>query len=250
MAEPIDPEFRVGQVLSRSFGIFGRNLASFSLVALLLMAPSLVLNLAGQSWAEERSQQAVFELTGGFIAFAVLGVVVYLFGWLLITAALVYGTFQELRGRHASMIAGLSHGLALMLPVIGVAIVQGLSIMLGWLLFLIPGIIVAMVLWVAIPVAVVERAGVIGSIKRSSFLTKGHRWKLFGISALIIIGQSIVTTIFQTIIGADLISSWLANWVIGAASAAIWAVIGSVAYHDLRAVKEGVNASEIAKIFD
>ena len=248
--EPQNPEFRVSRVLGRSFSIVGRNVVSFGLVALLLMVPTLLIDLFEQAGVEDHGEQAAFDVTNEFLALGMLGVVVYLLCWLLITAALVYGTFQELRGQHASVVASLSRGLARMFPVIGVAIVQWVVIMVGWLFFVAPGIVVAMVLWVAIPVAVVEQAGVIASLKRSAFLTKGYRWKLLGISILILVGQSILTTAVEAIIGAELISTWVASWVIGAAAAVIWAVVGSVAYHDLRAAKEGVSVTEIARVFD
>ena len=243
--EPLNPEFRVSQVLGRSFSIVGRNVVSFGLVALLLMVPTLLIDLFKQAGVEDRGEQAAFDVTNEFVALGMLKLC-----WLLITAALVYGTFQELRGQHASVVASLSRGLARMFPVIGVAIVQWVLIMVGWLFFVAPGIVVAMVLWVAIPVAVVEQAGVIASLKRSAFLSKGYRWKLLGISILILVGQSILTTAVEAIIGAELISTWVASWVIGAAAAVIWAVVGSVAYHDLRAAKEGVSATEIARVFD
>ena len=45
---------------------------------------------------------------------------------------------------------------------------------------MIPGLIIYTVLWLVVPVAVVERPGIVASLRRSSMLTKGYRWQIFG----------------------------------------------------------------------
>jgi len=62
--------------------------------------------------------------------------------------------------------------------VIGVALLEMLAIVGGFLLLVVPGIIVSLMLMVAVPVAIIERPGVMASLKRSAALTKGIKGQL------------------------------------------------------------------------
>ena len=97
--------------------------------------------------------------------------------------------------------------LVVIVPVLGVAILISLAILAAGLAAAIPGmailatlpmgplalvvlpamlvptVIVAIMLYVTVPVVVIERPGVIQSLRRSVQLTKGHRWTLLWILA-------------------------------------------------------------------
>jgi hypothetical protein len=123
---------------------------------------------------------------------------------------------------------------------------------LAALALIFPGLIVVTMLFVAVPVCVVERLGPIKSMGRSTRLTKGHRWKIFGIwfAALLVQGvvQSVLTGLVAagglSLLGMPVLVIWSA--VYGAFSA----VLAVVAYHDLRVAKEGVDTDQIAAVFD
>ena len=108
-------------------------------------------------------------------------------------------------------------------------------------------------LWVAIPAAVIEKPGVIGSLSRSADLTKGYRWQIFGIIVIVTVialvaGFAIAFAIVVS--DADPTILVLGNLIITALFTAFWAVISAVGYHDLRVVKEGVGIEELAAVFD
>ncbi len=42
-------------------------------------------------------------------------------------------------------------------------------------------------LYVAVPVCVIEKQGVIASLSRSRALTKGYRWQIFGLFLLVMV---------------------------------------------------------------
>ena len=161
-------EFRVGSVLVRGFSILARNVVPFGLLALAFTAPPYIYGLA----VEAPSDPTATAGTGDLAIFAADILLRY-----LLTAALVYGTIRELRGTHASLIECVRRGLGLVFPVVGVAILVGVATGLATLLLIVPGLIVATMLWVAVPVAVVERPGVTRSLSRSAELTKGYRWQ-------------------------------------------------------------------------
>ena len=235
--------FRVGVALSKTFSIFSSRLGSFLLLALIPLIPVLVLTLLLLSGAQKGSlgpgAGAVGALSG-FLTF-VLQIVAQ--------ATALYGAFQQMGGRPFSIGDSLSAGLQRSLPVIGVALLSGLGMVLAALLFVIPGIIVACMLYVAVPVCVIEKAGVFESLNRSAVLTKEYRWQIFGLLALVtivaFIGGFVVTLLGGVVLWARLLSF---GWQV--AMTAFGAVLAAVVYHDLRVAKEGVEVGDLANVFD
>jgi hypothetical protein len=234
-------QFSFGTVISESFSVFFSNIASFCIVALILMAPLLVYDLLVGSPTDSAYSP------GQLVALVIQSILSQ-----LLAATISFATFQFLRGHAVSIGECLSRGLSLILPVIGVALLTGLLVGIGTVLFIIPGIIVAVMLWVAIPVAVVERPGVIDSLKRSADLTKGYRWTIFGIVIVI----DIILAVIGAILGAVLVTAAgftglsIALWVLNAVFGAFYATAVAVGYYFLRATKEGVDIGDIAKVFD
>ena len=117
---------------------------------------------------------------------------------------------------------------------------------------LVPGLIVLTMLFVGIPACVVEKLGPIRSMGRSAELTKGHRWKVFGLWIVTIIVALIVQSLLLGLAG--LIGGrplrLLMYFIVTAVWSAFYAILVVVTYHDLRVVKEGVDTDQIAAVFD
>jgi hypothetical protein len=261
-------EFRTGSVIARSFSVFFRNIAPFGLLALVLTSPTYVYAiLAGPSDLAE-----IGEFEAGVGTQLVVGIIEILLTY-LVTAALVYGTIQDLKNRKVSVGDCFSQGLARMLPALGVAIVSGLVTLLAAIpiifaafiplaipILAIPAVIVLIMLWVAIPVAVVERRG-INSLGRSTELTKGYRWRIFFVLLILIailIAMSLLVGVAiagMAIGGSGEMSTTITGavvmeWILSALISAFLAVTYAVSYHDLRVAKEGVDTDQIAAVFD
>jgi len=54
---------------------------------------------------------------------------------------------------------------------------------------------------VAVPACVIEKLGVGKSLSRSSALTRGYRWPIFGIILLTIVGSAVVSYLVTRILG-------------------------------------------------
>ena len=244
MSESTAVKFRIGGVLGRGFSIFFDNILAFGLLAIVINSPTYLYTLITGRSSDPSMQDAPA------VAIAVLFLNLILSA--ILTATLAYGTFQGLRGRRAGLGECISRGLAVMLPVIGVSILLGLCIGLGMVVFVIPGIFMMVALWVAIPAAVVESPGVTGSLGRSWELTSGYRWQILGIILIIIILTFVAA--FALAFAAELTiggtATVIAEWFLTAASSALYAVISTVGYHDLRVAKEGIGIEQIAAVFD
>ena len=68
---------------------------------------------------------------------------------------------------------------------IGVSILSELGILVGLLLFVIPGV-VALVRWsMAVPIVLSERNGTMNALRESWYRTEGHFWPILGLLLII-----------------------------------------------------------------
>jgi hypothetical protein len=235
-------ELNIGGVLARGAGVLSRNLMSFgSLSVLFMLIPFGFGQFMGVGSAAV-GETSVFAI----VTLIVLWILLYF----LLFATLTHGTICDLRGTPASIRQSLSWGLGLLFPVIGITVIATLGTGLGALLLLVPGLMLMTMWWVAVPAAVVERTGVIESLKRSAELTKGYRWKVFGIIMVIYVGQLALEMVIRLLLTAAPIFSQVAGFLVTVAVTAYFAVVTAVAYHDLRVIKEGVGVQDIARVFD
>jgi hypothetical protein len=175
-----------------------------------------------------------------------------------ITATLTYGVVMELQGKRASIGACIATGFARLLPCIGVVILSSLAIMGGFIALIVPGVIVALMLYVATPVAVIERPGVVASLKRSAELTKGFKGDIFVIAFVIGLMGFVIKMIEKEVLVPRTPEAALkalpmliyvdlgTQVVIGS----VTAVMASVAYYYLRLQKEGTSVQELASVFE
>jgi len=239
----VSARFRIGRVLGDSFRVLGASLLPFLALTLLLIAPVYVaVGLGGDS-------TALVEPDSGLDFLAVIAEMLLSF---VAEAALVYGTFRQLQGRRGSFGDTVATGLRKVLPVVLVSLAVGVLALLGLALLVIPGLIVMTVYAVAVPAAVVEHLGVGASLNRSAALTKGCRWRIFGVLLVTIalqVGLEIVIELALDFQGGA-IFSLAVSWLLSGATGALYAVLATVIYHELRRVKEGAELDEIAAVFD
>lgn len=248
---PRQGRFSIGAALQGSFAVLFRNIGSFVLTTAIICIPVIVLSLAiGGGWNVEA------EPTVTDILLILLLVVLSLLTYLATTAAVTYGTVQDLRGRRAGIGDIMSHTIAALLSALGVAVLATLIALAGSILLVVPGIIAMCMLYVALPVAVVERPGVLGSLRRSRELTKGNRWQIFALFIVAYVVSSLLQMLggFANLAVAGLTDIAIIGELPGLLTTVLsyaWsAVLSAVAYHQLRIAKDGVDAEEIAAVFD
>lgn len=168
----------------------------------------------------------------------------------LISAAMASAVFQSFLGRELGLMEALGEGLASFANLAILALLVNILIFLGALLLIFPGVIVACMCFVAVPVCVVETRPPTDSAIRSINLTHGYRLNVLpfiiiyfaGIFFLPKLGVTTAKTFFAGnetagIIIADLFLVPL-NIYYGLAAA--------LSYSDLRLIKEGVTADMLA----
>lgn len=246
--------FGVGNVLATGFRVWFRNIIPFLLITGLFYAAPWI--WVGTVVHGDPTPENLRHATSVFGIATALTWPINIF----VSAALTYGVVMELHGHRASIGSCITTGLVRFFPVLGVGILTGLCIFGGFILLIVPGIIVACMLYVATQVSVLERPGLLGALRRSRELTQGHKAEIFGLQfllGLISIGTSVILnlatastphTIEEAFHGLSrsMYISLGHEMVLGSLAA----VMASVAYYLLRAEKEGTSAAELAAIFD
>jgi len=264
MTDTSEQEFRVGRVLATAWTVYMKNFTPFSTVALVLLLPLLFVQLFMMPAPTVEEEVSDVGAAGGIYALLTLLLTQ------LITATVVYGTIQELRNHSVSTEEALTRGLQLAFPVLGVVIVASVAVALATgvaavaalavtdsaivvlIAGMIPGLTLFIMFWVAIPVAVVERPGIIASLKRSIFLTKGNRWRILGLVVLLWLVSALVTLTASAIFIATgaLGATPYVDYILTAFITVMIAVVSAVGYRDLRVLRDGVDTDTLASHFD
>lgn len=131
---------------------------------------------------------------------AILAFVVILVGTTLFTGMVVELVADVQDGRRDATVGQLLQAAT---PVIGklilVGIVAGIGIAIGFVLIVIPGLILITIWSVVAPVVVLERPGGLGALGRSRELVRGNGWQVFAVIVVLVIGVGIVAAVIEAI---------------------------------------------------
>jgi len=248
----------LGRVLGRGFAAMRAEFLAFFAVSLLLAG---LPGFAVQYW--------ILRNTGGFAdpnatldatfwAMALGPMLVSLLSTTLLQGALTRSTIFQLSGRDADIGASALLTVRLLPALIGLSLVQGLMIGFGLILLVVPGVMLYCATMVAVPALVEERRGIFDSIGRSWELTGGSRWIILVLGILFLVFGFVAQTLVGLLSGGSLIDigtaanalrGGIAAGISAAISTMIVAVLTAALYVELREVKEGTSAEELAGVF-
>lgn len=251
-----DREMSIGSVIQRAFGTIAHNpLVVVGIAFVLGAVPSVLLNFLNRSIMGAPSPipnlSRIWETALlSWLIGAVVGAIVQ--------GALTRATVAESEGHRASFGECIASALRVLLPLIGAGLIFGIAIGVGMILLIVPGIIVMLMWSVAGPAIVVERAGIGAAFRRSSQLTSGYRWKIFGLFLVLLVIYILVFAVLG-VIGLRSASATslqpfaVASLIWSAISAMflqlIWGTIQPSLYIELRRAKEGDNMESLEQIF-
>lgn len=245
--------FDLGRVIQRTFTAIGHNAAVFFGAAIILVGLPSALTTFGQ-------ESVVTAASGSGFLFMMLGWVLNMVGMFLLQGMVVKSAVNGFNGKRTEFGDAFDVGVRMFLPLLGLGIVAGLGMMLGYILLIVPGVILSVLWSVAAPAVVVEKRGVFESLQRSRNLTRGHRWSVFGllviymvlswIIAMLIGGVSAATGGSFTTGSANLWVNLIAGPIVSVLSAVVASAGVASLYYELRTAKEGVGADDLASVFD
>jgi hypothetical protein len=170
---------------------------------------------------------------------------------LLGQAIVLIGAFQYLRGGPVRAGECLHVGLGRLVPLLGLSVLYLAGLGVGFVLLVVPAIVLTVLWTVVVPACVVEGLGPWSSIVRSTRLTRGYRWKIFGALAVTIIVGYVASEIAERVLEpAGLHAVALVRFLIGGAWGSFANCLEIMIYHDLRVAKEHIETAQIASVFD
>ncbi|MBI5170268.1 MAG: hypothetical protein HZA61_12330 [Candidatus Eisenbacteria bacterium] len=129
------------------------------------------------SWRLSTESRSMAVVIGAYLVFGALYVL------LIGTSALTL--VAAARGENLSIAQGLREGARRFLSLFAVVLLYALTVLVGLVLLIVPGVIAAIRFSVAVPACVVEGIGPLAAMRRRSELTKDHDGTIFGARLLL-----------------------------------------------------------------
>jgi hypothetical protein len=222
---------RATEILDGSFQLYRAHFADLLVISALLLVPPLLLGAI-----MPQPIQVVFQLVFNLMFLVSQGAIAVLVAAALERdRALSAGeSLRELGNRAGGVVA--------------VSIMSGILIVLGALLLLIPGILIAVWTVVAVPVAAIEGLKNSSALARSRDLTRGHFWHVLGTMLLawiivmgLLFGLAIALGMVFGSIGVPERLTELLTGLLMVPLFPLVAVTTSLLYYDLRVRGEGAD---------
>lgn len=246
-----------GYIFEKTINVVTTRFVDLVILGLIFVGlPYLLLASFSAQWVETSVNSGVYSFDFSFGRF-LASILVGLFPFLL-QAAVIHTTVETLRGRPTSWGRAVGVALAALIPLIVTSILLSIGISIGLILFIVPGLILMTVWAVTIPALVAEKAGIFGSFSRSAELTKGERWRIFGLILLVWIIMILAAWVFGLVTFGAAMTSLNQDWsVIGVILGAIFntaaSIVGavgvSVLYVHLRELKGESGLDAISDTF-
>ena len=195
-----DRQVSIGRVFGRAFGTIGSNPVTTLGIAFLFSAlPQTLFNqLTRMMGMSQGAKLAPAATVGLGLVGMILGIALYA----IVQGALVRSTVDHEEGRHPGLGESIMAGLVVAIPLIVMAIISGIAMMIGLVLFVVPGVILYLMWSVSAPALVDERLGIMGALGRSRYLTRGYRWRIFGMVLVLAVLSWLAMALMATLVVA------------------------------------------------
>lgn len=171
----------LGEILDRTFSLYRRHFLLF--IGISAIPQVLVLAFSVASLLLSRVPGRIAPLHTLLTAFGILAalafVVVYLVAYLFSQGGTIFAVSDLYLGRPTTIAASLRRVSGEFWSLFGVLLLNGLAVLGGFLLLVIPGIYIMCRLLVCVPAALIERRGPRESLSRSFDLTRDYAGRAF-----------------------------------------------------------------------
>ena len=236
-----------GDVLTRSFGVFFGNFFVFVFLAVAVELPAaLLMHYLTNVFLPSSGVGVAGAVLSGIAAGLLATIPTY-----MATGMIIYGVFRYLQEQPFTIGDCVRIALGRLGWLFLTSLVAGLIVTLGLILFIVPGVYLALVYSVVAPAVIVERLGVGASLSRSAGLTKDRRLTIFGIFIVVYVIVILIGVIGGAIggmFGVGWANTTISSIISGVASA-FNSVVLVVIYYCLRVDKEGIGIQQIADVF-
>jgi len=259
------PQRGLGDILTAAFELYRANAAKLIQIVAIVVIPLTFISAfltqvtfkvhcdANDVQNLQDAQDFVNRCTGGWGRSFLIGAI----GWLIVVAiqqlilgAVTRGGTAAVLGRPVDVEASYRYAFSRLGGLIGLALLIALATFLGFFVFIIGALIVAVFFGVAVPAFIIERKGAIDSMSRSWKLVSGHWWHTFGVFLVALILAAIVNGILSAIGGSNFFLYWIFTAIGQCITAPFVALVAVILYIDLRARHEGLSSSQLGTELD
>lgn len=188
----IPPFTSPGDAIGPTFRLFTKNFWLITKIVFVIVAPFEVFSVLSA-----RQLTMDWQLTFGLL-------VLRLMCNILVAPALFYALMKVIEtGSAPGVNEAYRWGLGKIPKLVLAAVISWILTALGFVLLIIPGLIVSIALILVYPVSVFEQGSATDALRRSFQLTKGHRWNIFAASiavGLAVGAVSLIVTIALSIL--------------------------------------------------
>jgi hypothetical protein len=187
----------INRVIQRTIAVLQRNWRSLLRPALLfLYLPEIVVG------ALQPHRGPFGQSLGMHPALPLVGLLA-LIPYALFHGGLIRLTVADLRTEAVSTDEAMAEGRRRLWPLLGLYLLAGLGIGLGFLLLIVPGLMLATAWSVVGPVLIEERIPVMDTFRRSAELTRGSRLNIFGVGLTLLVFQ-LIGSLAASVVSAPL----------------------------------------------
>jgi hypothetical protein len=250
------PARGLGDILSAAFDIYRSNASQLLLIVAVVVVPLSILDFLLSHFAfaphkkSERIQNQVVRVTETrsfwiFILAALVATAISFIISALLQAAILRAATQATIGDELDVDRSYRWGLRRFGSVLLVSILVGLAVGIGFVLFIIPGIIFLVMFAVAVPVVVVENRRGTEAMRRSWELVRGHFWHVLGVIVVAAIITGLVQAVFNAIGGSNAVLELILGTIGQIIVAPFSALVAILLYLDVRARVESLTPSQL-----
>lgn len=245
----------LGRVASQTAAVLGRQpLLLLGLGILLGGLPSIV---SAFTFGDRVADPAAY-MASGIYWFQTLAAVLFTS---FLQAALYNVVFLTLGGRQPALGEVLATGAKFFLPLFAVNVLYYLAFLLGTILLIVPGIMIGIAWCVVGPALIAERSGITAVFGRSAELTRGNRWRIFGLAVILFVAILILEAVlaaiglargfnFARVVTAMSPAVIIGSGIVSGLLSAVGTTFLAVLYAELRELKQGLSSESLAEVFD
>lgn len=258
------PQRGLGDILSTAFELYKTNFAKLiQLVAMVVIPLALIqaflVTVAfkpcdpGDVDTLQELGDALESCSGTFGRSLLVGALTWFIAIAiqqLLLGALTRGGAGAVVGRPVDVNASYRYAFSRLGGLIGLALLIAIVVGVGFLLLIIPGIIFAVFLAMAVPAFIIERKGVTESMSRSWQLVSNHWWHTLVVIFVASLLAGIVNGILTALGGDNFVLYWIFSTIGLLITAPFVALVAIVLYVDLRSRHEGLTAEGLGAELD
>jgi hypothetical protein len=260
------PQRGLGDILTTAFELYRANAAKLiQIVAIVVIPLTFVLALintvalkqncdtGGDIQTIQQAQDAVNRCIGSAGRSLLLGAVAWFIAVAiqqLILGAVTRGGVSAVLGRPVDVEASYRYAFSRLGGLILLALLIALAVFVGFFVFIIGALIVAVFFAVAVPAFIIERLGATESMSRSWRLVSGHWWHTLGVFFVALIIAGVVNAILSALGGSNFFLYWIFTAIAQSITAPFVALVAVILYIDLRARHEGLTSDQLGSQLD